>query len=58
MNRSSVLRRVTDRPTWSEKNGRADILAHGFSPLDCLIVLASGLIVLGAAILVVAGLSQ
>lgn len=43
--------------TWSEKNGRADIIVHGFTLVDYLMVVGAGLIVLTACIAVVAVMS-
>lgn len=40
--------------TWSEKNGRADIMVHGFTWIDNVIVTLAGVIVLSASILVLA----
>ena len=42
--------------TWSERNGRADITVYGFSWLENVVAVAAGLIVVGAAILVLAGM--
>lgn len=39
---------------WSERNGRTDIVAHGFSLLDTLVVTLAGFVVLAAAIAVLA----
>lgn len=57
MTLASAKARLTDRPTWSEKSGRSDIVVHGFSLIDNLAAFAAGIIVLVAAILVIAGLS-
>lgn len=42
---------------WSETDGRADVLVRGYSIRENLFVALATVMVLGAAILVVAGLS-
>jgi hypothetical protein len=41
---------------WSEKNGRTDILVHGFSPAHNLAAFVAGVVVVIAAIVVIAGM--
>lgn len=42
---------------WSERDGRADIVVHGFTLVDNLIYFAAGLVMLAAAIATIGVLS-